>query len=84
MGRKYGGVLGLIAFATILARGVLRGGDAESTFLLASLCLMALAAVGYVVGNLAAWVVNESVRTKLADELDAQNSTGGEGVGQTA
>lgn len=82
MGRKYGGVLGLIAFTTILARGVLRQSDAESTFLTASLCLMALAAVGCVVGNLAAWVVDESVRTKLADELAVQSKTDDEHVGQ--
>ncbi len=44
--------------------------------LTATLCLMALAAVGYVVGNLAAWVVDESVRTKLADELEAQAAAG--------
>ena len=82
VGRKYGGVLGLVSFTPILARGVLRGSDAESTLLTASLCMMALAAVGYVVGNLAAWVVDESVRTKLADKLESQ-SAAADGAGQT-
>ena len=69
MGRKYAGVLGFLAFLTVVGRGLIKGGSLESTLQIAILMMFALAIVGYIVGELAAWVVEESVRSQLASEL---------------
>lgn len=69
MGRNYAGVLGLLAFFTTLARGLTQGANAEGTLLIACLALLIFAVVGYVIGSLAAWNVEQSIRAQLADEV---------------
>lgn len=71
MGRAYSGVLGHVGFLTSLARGLVQGGSTQSVLLQAWLSLLAFAAIGYVVGRLAGWVVEESVQAKLSAELAA-------------
>ena len=68
----YAGVLGPLALVTVILRGVLKSGSPQETMLAATICLMAFAAVGYVVGQLAERVVEESVRGRLAAELASQ------------
>jgi hypothetical protein len=65
MGRVYGGSLGLLAFALMAIRGPLTGAGTEATLVAASAALFAFAAIGYVVGNVAEHLVNESVRTQF-------------------
>ena len=69
MARSYGGVLGLLAFAMVIARGCVHGGGAESTLFSAWLGLLAAYPLGCVVGMLADWIVLESIRSKLAAEI---------------
>ena len=69
MGRTYAGILGAIGFLTVVARGIASGGGLESTLKTASASLFVLAAVGAVVGQLAAWIVDESVRVQVHSEL---------------
>lgn len=76
MGRVYAGVLGPIAFLTVLARGAMAGGF-ETTLITAVACLFAFGAVGAVVGRLAGWIVDESVRTRFGAELRAQSPPDG-------
>jgi hypothetical protein len=64
--------LGLIAFTTVIARGVLGGSEPESTMLTATICMAALASAGYVVGRIAEQTIEESVRGKLATRLAAE------------
>jgi hypothetical protein len=71
MGRSYAGALGLLAFALVAVRGVLAGGGAEETLLAASAAMFAFAAVGYIVGNIAEHLVNESVRTQFQAAMAA-------------
>ena len=78
MGRVYAGVLGLIAFLTVLIRGAMAG-SFESTLCTAVAYLFAFAAVGAVVGRLAGWVVDESVRMRFSAELQARAIADGEG-----
>ena len=66
MGRHYAGILGLLAFLTIVMRGLVHGAGVESTLLAAAFHLFLFAFVGYMVGQLAGWIVHDSVRTKLA------------------
>ena len=66
MGRQYAGILGLLAFLMIVARGLTRGAGVETTLLAAAFHLFLFAFIGYIVGQLASWIVLDSVRTKLA------------------
>ncbi|HEU0067733.1 MAG TPA: hypothetical protein VFQ26_00545 [Nitrospiraceae bacterium] len=75
MGRTYAGILGPLAFTTILARGVFNGSGAESTLILATTCLFAFAGVGYVVGQIADSIVLEAVKFQFNAELQAREGT---------
>ena len=72
MGRYYAGVLGPLAFGTLVFRGLIYGGSIESTLQMACLGLFAFAAIGFVAGQIASTVVEDSVRTKFALELQSQ------------
>ena len=74
MGRIYAGVLGPLAFVVIAVLGLLHSSDAEKT-LLAGCCLMfVFAAIGFVIGQLAEWSVEDAVRSRLRVELAAQQA----------
>jgi hypothetical protein len=68
MGRSYAGILGPLAFATAVARGLVEGQGAEAT-LQACLAMFAFAALGYVLGRAAALIVDDSVRAGFRAEL---------------
>jgi hypothetical protein len=71
MGRSYAGILGPLAFMTEIARGVLRSAGTESTVMTAIGALFAFALIGFVLGELAGWIVNDAVRSRLAMEIAA-------------
>lgn len=71
MGPRYAGVLGPVAFATLLIRGLRCGATPAATVLAAWLGLLGFAALGYVVGRLAEWIVEQSVRWQFEAELAA-------------
>ena len=71
MGRSYAGVLGPLAFATVLVRGMARDGGIQGTIWQAVIGLFAFAIVGAVLGQLAGWIVDDSVRARLAAEMAA-------------
>ena len=71
MGRSYAGILGPLAFVTEIARGVLRSAGNESTVTTAVAALFVFAAIGFVLGELAGWIVNDAVRSRLAMEIAA-------------
>jgi hypothetical protein len=75
VGRHYAGILGLLAFLTIVIRGLMHGAGVESTLLAAAFHLFLFAFVGYIVGQLAEWIMLESVRTKLAAIEEPRAST---------
>ena len=58
--------LSLIAFATVTVRGLLSGSDFQGTLQAALLSLGAFYVVGFVLGELARRVVEESVDAELA------------------
>lgn len=72
MGRTYSGILGPLAFLTVVARGLIHGSTATSTLYWAWLAFVVFAAVGYLIGQIAASVVEDSVRASLAAELAAR------------
>ena len=69
MARHYAGVLGSIAFVTIVIRGLRQGAPFEQTLETATLSLVVFGFVGFLVGRLAGWIVLDSVRAQLAAEL---------------
>jgi len=75
MGRVYAGILGMVAFVTVLARGLIAGGGAESTLKFACLVLFGFAAMGWIIGSLAGWIVDESVQANFHKEIESSQTT---------
>jgi hypothetical protein len=73
MARIYAGILGLLAFATVVARGLVHAGSASETIRQASMVMFVFTAVGYAVGRVAQWTVDDSVRGRLAGEIANQS-----------
>ncbi|MCA9268660.1 MAG: hypothetical protein KDA41_09325 [Planctomycetales bacterium] len=71
MGRIYAGVLGLLAFVTILARGWLENAVGGMTVIHAAAAMFVFALVGAIVGMLAEQAVVEAVRKKFDAEVAA-------------
>ena len=69
MGRSYAGILGPLAFFTEIFRGVFHSAGTEATVTSAIVALIAFAAIGFVLGELAGWVVDDSIRSRLAAEI---------------
>ena len=69
MGRTYGGVLGLVAFMTVLARNMIDGDTAVGTMRMATICLFAFAVLGFVAGQIADMVVHDLVRVRFEEEM---------------
>lgn len=76
MGRAYAGVLGYLAAALTLARGVIAGGGAETTLLSAIAAMAIFAVVGFVLGTLAQSTVDNAVRQQLEAQLQTTPSVG--------
>jgi hypothetical protein len=74
MARVYAGLLGMLAFAAHLAAGLVHAAAAEVTISRAITSLVAFAIVGYVVGRIAEWVTDESVRGRLTSQLENQSN----------
>jgi hypothetical protein len=75
VGRDYAGVLGLLAFATELSRGLVRSADVNTTLRQATIMMFVFAAVGGIVGAMAARIVAESVRANAEAEAARQMET---------
>ncbi|MGH7134638.1 MAG: hypothetical protein ACREHD_02800 [Pirellulales bacterium] len=74
MARSYGGILGLLAFAAVIARGCIHGGSAQATLFAAWLGLLMAYPLGCMVGMLGDWMVLESIRVQLAAEIAASEA----------
>ena len=74
MARTYAGILGPLAFATSLVRGVLAGGGTEGVLGTAWCCLLAFAAIGGLIGWIAERIVEDSVNGRIAAELAGEKS----------
>ena len=69
MGSSYAGILGPIAFVSMLTRGVIGGSSADSVLLSSAVSLIAFASIGYIIGRLAEQVVLESVKQRIDREI---------------
>ena len=68
MANLYAGILGLIAFLTVLIRAAIAGGGFEGTIQAGCVALAVFATLGFLAGKAATFVVDESVRLQLRDE----------------
>ena len=75
MGRIYAGILGPLALVVVVIRDLRHGGGGQSTMITASLCLLGFAAVGYTLGEIARWIVDDSVRGRAEAELAKRPGT---------
>ena len=71
MGRIYAGILGPLAMAVIICRGIKNSAGLEGTLTLAIVALAIYAFVGSVLGQIAQATVDESVRQKIEQQLAA-------------
>jgi hypothetical protein len=69
MGRLYAGILGSLAMAVVLCRGVMDSAGVEGSLTLAMFSMIVFAVVGSVLGHIAQLTVDESVRLKIEREL---------------
>jgi hypothetical protein len=60
--------LGAIAFLTTAVRGLVHQQGTEQTLLAATACLAVFAGIGFLAGELAAWIVTDSVRARIATQ----------------
>lgn len=74
MGRKYAGILGWLAFALTLARGLVSGRLEPGLLWQAVAAMFGLAAVGWLAGTLAESLVSESVRVRFAAAWQEQTA----------
>ena len=72
MARQYAGILGLLAFLTVLARAAVWGGDLTAAMQTALLALMAFAVLGGAIGGLAKFIVDDAARSRLKRELETR------------
>ena len=77
MGRAYAGVMGPLAFLTVVVRCLLRSVSVETTIWQAVAGLFLFAAIGGLIGQLAGWIVDDSVRGRLAEEIAAHAKSEG-------
>ncbi|HVX15850.1 MAG TPA: hypothetical protein VHC22_32000 [Pirellulales bacterium] len=84
MARSYGGILGLLAFTTVIARGCIHGGGADSTLFAAWLGLLIAYPLGCVVGALAERILLESIHVQFAAEIAAREAKGSASTGKKA
>ncbi len=72
MGREFAGVLGMLAFSTVVARSFLVGAGFDGTVKLALMMMFVFAAVGYIAGSIAEQTVRESVFQTMQQSMDEE------------
>ena len=87
MGRPYAGILGSLAFASLALRGVALGSSIETTIFSASAACFVFAALGFLGGSLAEFLIRDSVRLQFQSamaEWEVQQQESQRKLNQTA
>ena len=69
VGRVYAGILGSLALFTVTLRGLKNGSGIDSMLFSGWCSLLLFAGIGLLIGLLAEWIVEDSVRTRFHTEL---------------
>jgi hypothetical protein len=72
--RIYAGILGSLAFLTVLVRTIVHRSATDPALLRAWLSLLAFAAAGYVIGRIAEHTIDEMVKSHIAEHLEPQRA----------
>ena len=67
--RQYACVMGMLAFATVIVRGMFHGHDFPTTATTACGLLVLFAVVGAIIAAIARWIVEDSVKSQMQTEL---------------
>jgi MFS-type transporter involved in bile tolerance (Atg22 family) len=78
MSRVYAGILGTLAMAVVLCRGAMNFSGAEATLTMAAISLVIFATLGAILGHIAQSTVDESVRSRLEQQLTHHAGGGAE------
>ncbi len=76
MARTYAAVLGLLGFSAAIVRGIVEAQTANQTVWQAVFNLVAFGFVGLLVGCIAQWTVDDSIRSQLATQMQARPTSG--------
>jgi hypothetical protein len=71
--RQYAGILGLLAFVTVVVRGIAGGSGPQATMMTAILSMFAFAAIGCIAGTIAEGVVRDAIQAKMLAEVESRN-----------
>jgi hypothetical protein len=74
MGRAYAGIFGLLAFGTVIARSLVRGGNMDTALITASWTLFVFAILGYIIGSIAERTIVEAVEITFHAQFRAVES----------
>ena len=69
MGRSYAGVLGLVAFTTVVVRAIGQQSSASATFPIAAAMLFVFAGLGYLLGSIAQWAIAADLKARFNEEM---------------
>ena len=72
MARRYTAVLGFLGFGAAIARGIVEAQAANEMVWQAVVNLIAFGIVGLLVGRIAQWTVDDSIRSQLATQMQAR------------
>ena len=75
MARTFAGALGLIAWIITLVHGWLSGGGIAEILSRGWMCLFVFTALGLAAGHVAGWIIDDSVRSRVALELAAAETS---------
>ncbi len=74
MARTYAGILGSLAMAVALVRGIMSGGGAEETVVHALAAMMGFGLLGLAIGGIAGWIVEDAVYAQVQQEVTAHEA----------
>jgi hypothetical protein len=69
VGRSYAGILGTIAFTVVILQGWIHAVQPRQVLESAILSTMAFWAIGYAIGAVAGWIIEESIHDQEIEEL---------------
>ena len=72
MGRIFAGTLGLLAFVTMLVRGLANGSDPGGVTLYGAAAMFVFAGIGWMAGTIAQFTVAEAVQRQFDAEVTAR------------
>jgi len=72
VGRQYAAILGTIAFTVAITQALVRGVELGPALETAFLSTMAFWGIGYCVGNVAGWIVRDSIHEDEIETLLGQ------------